>query len=267
MSHYCVDYNYTFKRKFSGKLRSQIHLSGCRLTKTTSSSFFFVARPYLLTPAGLGSLFLSGWACHHPAPASLTPYNDPSSTPVSSLKTPPSFHLPPESFPLHLDPKREHGGMHKEECVIQVSLQGYQECSSCYTHAKSRVFMLQTNWILCCCQTMTKGWRLQTCFEWQNRKAERKPCIIESNETWWSQMGIMVHTYDVARTEVVEWRMNKESLREKFKTCLSDIRQGFSDAVRWSDQHFVLLHTEAFRLNPLCSTKLIQKMYIKQNRG
>lgn len=74
----------------------------------------FKTRPYLLTPAGRGSLFLSEKVCHHQAPASLTPHSGPSLTPVSSWRTPPPFHLPPESCPLHLDPKTEHN----DECLI-----------------------------------------------------------------------------------------------------------------------------------------------------
>lgn len=123
---------------FSGKLRCLTCLSCWRLTEHYRCGWqnkhnllkLSVVRPYLLTPAGRGSLFLSWRACHHQAPASLTPHNGPSLTPVSSWRTPPPCHLPPESCPPHLDPKRERGGIHNEEWEIQATLKWDQECFS-----------------------------------------------------------------------------------------------------------------------------------------
>lgn len=91
---------------------------------------FLVARPHLPTPAERDSLFLSEWECRHQVAASLTPHNGPSLTPVSSSRTLPSCHLPLESFPRHLDPKRQQSRTHNDVCLTQVILKGYQECFS-----------------------------------------------------------------------------------------------------------------------------------------
>lgn len=62
---------------------------------------------HLLIPAERGSRRLAEWACHHPLPASLIPYNGPSWTPVSSWRTLSCHSLLPDDFLLHLVPKRQ----------------------------------------------------------------------------------------------------------------------------------------------------------------